>query len=77
MVKESLGHGFLALTEDATVLYLLPGRHNPAVEHGINLLCPTLAIRWLVPDPILSTKNREAPSLNEAAAQRLLPTYTG
>ena len=77
LVKEGLGHGFQALTEVATVMYLLSSRYNPGVEHGINPLCPTLAIRWPVPDPILSTKDREAPSLNEAAAQGLLPIYSG
>lgn len=77
LIKEGLGHGFQALTEDATVMYLLSSRYNPGVEHGINPLCPTLSIRWPVPEPILSVKDREAPSLNEAAAQGLLPVYSG
>lgn len=77
LIGEGLGHGFQALTEDATVMYLLSQRYSPAVEHGINPLCRTLGIRWPIPDPILSPKDRDAPSLNEAAAQGLLPRYRG
>ena len=77
LISEGLGHGFQALTEDATVMYLLSQRYNPGTEHGINPLCPTLAIRWPVPDPIISDKDRLAPNLPAAAAQGLLPKYLG
>jgi len=77
LISEGLGHGFQALTEDATVMYLLSHRYEPGIEHGVNPLCPTLAIRWPIPDPVLSDKDRLAPSLNEAAAQGLLPIYAG
>ena len=50
LIGEGLGHGFQALTQDATIMYLLSHRYEPSVEHGINPLCPTLAIRWPIPD---------------------------
>lgn len=77
LISEGLGHGFQALTEDATVVYLLSHRYSPSIEHGVNPLCPTLAIRWPIPDPTLSDKDRLALPLHEAAAQRLLPHYGG
>lgn len=77
LIGEGLGHGFQALTPDATVMYLLSQRYDPAIEHGVNPLCPTLGIHWPLPDPVLSLKDRQAPSLPEAAAQGLLPTYLG
>lgn len=77
LVGEGLGHGFQALTEDATVMYLLSSRYNPSAEHGINPLCPTLAISWPIDVPILSPKDAQAPTLPEAAERGLLPDYTG
>ena len=77
LIGEGLGHGFQALTPDATILYLLSERYNPLREHGVNPLDPTLAIQWPLPDPILSPKDREAPSLEQAAAQGILPQYVG
>jgi len=75
LISEGLGHGFQALTEGATIMYLLSQQYRPAVEHGVNPLCPTLAIRWPMPDAIISQRDREAPTLTEAAAQGLLPAY--
>ncbi len=77
LISEGLGHGFQALTPDTTVMHLLSQRYNPAIEHAVHPLCPTLAIRWPIPNPVLSPKDRQAPSLPEAAAQGLLPTYVG
>jgi dTDP-4-dehydrorhamnose 3,5-epimerase len=75
-VSEGLGHGFLALTDDATVIYLCSAPYNPTGEHGINPLDPALAIPW--PSdvaPLLSEKDAAAPSLAEAKEQGLLPLY--
>jgi dTDP-4-dehydrorhamnose 3,5-epimerase len=75
-VAEGLGHAFLALSDDATLLYLCSEGYNPGREHGINALDPGLGIAW--PDAVemrLSAKDAAAPSLAEAAAAGLLPTY--
>ena len=37
-VSEGLGHCFVALTDDATVSYLVTDVYTPAREHGINPL---------------------------------------
>jgi dTDP-4-dehydrorhamnose 3,5-epimerase len=75
-LAEGLGHGFMALTDDATVVYLCSQGYAPEREHGINPLDPDLAITW--PDglePVLSGKDAMAPSLAEAEAAGLLPNW--
>jgi dTDP-4-dehydrorhamnose 3,5-epimerase len=75
-LAEGLGHGFMALTDDATVVYLCSQGYAPEREHGINPLDPDLAITW--PDglePVLSGKDAIAPSLAQAEAEGLLPSW--
>jgi dTDP-4-dehydrorhamnose 3,5-epimerase len=75
-VSEGLGHGFCALEDGTTALYLCTTAYNPGAEHGIHPLDPELGIRW--PEavtPLLSPKDDAAPSLADAAASGLLPTW--
>ncbi|MFB6986245.1 dTDP-4-dehydrorhamnose 3,5-epimerase [Streptomyces sp. NPDC056304] len=75
-LSEGLGHAFMALTDDATVVYLCSEGYAPGREHGIDPLDPELGIEW--PHgitPLLSEKDAAAPSLTEAEAQGLLPSY--
>ncbi|MEU4830188.1 dTDP-4-dehydrorhamnose 3,5-epimerase [Streptosporangium sp. NPDC023615] len=75
-VSEGLGHGLLALTDDATVIYLCSEGYNPTREHGVHPLDPALGIAW--PDgvePFLSPKDTAAPTLAEARDRGLLPSY--
>ncbi|HET9169742.1 MAG TPA: dTDP-4-dehydrorhamnose 3,5-epimerase [Actinospica sp.] len=74
-VSEGLGHGFVALTDDATLHYCVSETFNPAAEHGIHPLDPDLGIDWPVEVPILSAKDEAAPSLEEALKSDLLPKY--
>ncbi|MFB6781416.1 dTDP-4-dehydrorhamnose 3,5-epimerase family protein [Streptomyces sp. NPDC056352] len=75
-LAEGLGHSFMALTDDATVVYLCSEGYAPGREHGIDPLDPELSIEW--PEgitPLLSEKDAAAPSLAEAEKQGLLPSY--
>jgi dTDP-4-dehydrorhamnose 3,5-epimerase len=76
-VGEGLGHCFVALTDDATVSYLVTDVYNPSREHGINPLDPDVSLEFPVDaaDLLLSPKDTEAPGLAEAAAAGLLPTW--
>ena len=76
-LAEGLGHLFVALTDNATVSYLVTDVYNPAAEHGINPLDPELALQFPAEagDLLLSPKDTEAPSLAEATASGLLPTW--
>jgi epimerase EvaD len=75
-LPEGVGHAFLALEDDTVVSYLCSTGYNPAAEHGINPLDPTLRLPW--PDdvePLLSKKDAAAPTLSEAAEAGMLPNY--
>jgi dTDP-4-dehydrorhamnose 3,5-epimerase len=75
-IAEGLGHAFMALTEECTVLYLCSTLYAPGREHGIHPLDPALGIGW--PDGMdlaLSTKDAAAPLLADAERDGLLPQY--
>lgn len=74
-VSEGLGHGFLALTDDATVTYQCSTGYNPAGEHGVHPL--SVGVDWGVPASglVLSEKDAAAPTLAEAAGRGILPRY--
>lgn len=75
-LAEGLGHAFLALTDDATVVYLCSAGYAPEREHGVHPLDPELGIDW--PEgitPVLSPKDDAAPDLAEARRSGLLPSY--
>ncbi|MFJ8074963.1 dTDP-4-dehydrorhamnose 3,5-epimerase [Streptomyces sp. NPDC096176] len=75
-LSEGLGHAFMALTDDATVVYLCSTGYAPEREHGIHPLDPDLGIEWPAGvTPLLSDKDAEAPSLAEAERRGLLPRY--
>jgi dTDP-4-dehydrorhamnose 3,5-epimerase len=80
-LSEGLGHAFMSLEDDSTVLYLCSSGYSPGREHGIHPLDPDLAIEWPTAArdgsplaPQLSEKDEAAPTLAEARAQNLLPT---
>ena len=74
-LAEGLGHAFVALTDDATVTYLVSDTYNASREHGINPLDPEIGLVFPeeAGDLVLSPKDTDAPSLSEAAASGLLP----
>ncbi|GAA3744549.1 dTDP-4-dehydrorhamnose 3,5-epimerase family protein [Micromonospora maritima] len=72
---EGLGHGFCALTDDATLSYLCSTTYRPAAEHAVHPLDPDLAIDWPAGTPLLSDRDAAAPSLAEARVAGLLPDY--
>lgn len=81
-VAEGLGHAFLSLADGSAVMYLCTAPYAPGREHGIDPLDPELGIDWPATDragrpitPILSEKDRAAPSLATARESGLLPDY--
>jgi dTDP-4-dehydrorhamnose 3,5-epimerase len=76
-ISEGLGHAFLALEDDSTVMYLCSAGYAPGREHTINALDPALGIAWPAVDgeSILSDRDRDAPTLAEVQASGLLPTW--
>lgn len=76
-VAEGLGHCFVALTDDATVSYLVTDVYNPTHEHGINPLDRDIALVFPAGagELLLSPKDTDAPGLADAADSGLLPTW--
>ncbi|APU17283.1 MULTISPECIES: dTDP-4-dehydrorhamnose 3,5-epimerase family protein [Actinoalloteichus] len=75
-LPEGIGHALLALDDDTVVSYLCSEGYRPGHEHGVNPLDPELKLPWPSDIPLLlSDKDRDAPSLNEALAAGLLPDH--
>ena len=77
-ISEGLGHAFLALEDNSTVMYLCSAEYNAQREHTICATDPALAIDWPLVDgatPSLSDRDAAAPSLDEVRAAGLLPTW--
>jgi len=83
-LPEGLGHGFMALTDDTVVAYLLTSRYDPDREHSINPLDPALGIDWPTTGldgrpltPVLSDRDAAAPTVEEVHRRGLLPDGSG
>lgn len=76
-LAEGLGHALVALTDDAIVTYLVSTTYAPGREHGITPFDEQIGLDFPLPcdELVLSAKDAEAPTLAEAAAQGLLPTW--
>lgn len=75
-LSEGLGHAFIALEDDSTVVYLCSSGYAPAREHEVDALDPGIGISW--PEeltPVRSRKDAEAPTLAEAAERGILPGW--
>ncbi|WP_149829875.1 dTDP-4-dehydrorhamnose 3,5-epimerase family protein [Streptomyces tailanensis] len=73
MIPEGFGHGFLALTDDTCVCYLLSTAHVPGTQIDIDPLDPELAIPWGFEEPpLMSQKDARAQSLRSVLASGVL-----
>ena len=79
-LSEGLGHAFMSLEDDSTVLYLCSTPYAPEREHGVNPLDPRIGITWPVTGrdgrpltPVISEKDAAAPGLELAERSGLLP----
>ncbi|CAM4127764.1 dTDP-4-dehydrorhamnose 3,5-epimerase [Mycobacterium basiliense] len=77
-ISEGLAHGFLALEDNSTVMYLCSAEYDPEREHAICATDPALAIDWPLVNgaaPRLSDRDAAAPSFDEVRASGILPTW--
>jgi 5-epimerase len=71
-----VGHAFVALEDDTTMVYLMSGGYVPQNEHAVSPLDPELALPLGVSgEPIMSPRDRHAPTLAEATRLGILPDY--
>jgi dTDP-4-dehydrorhamnose 3,5-epimerase len=77
-LSEGLGHGFASQRDGSTVVYLCSAPYAPSREHEVHPLDPALGIDWDLgaATPDLSAKDAAAPTLAEAAAAGMLPTWS-
>ncbi|MEV0557041.1 dTDP-4-dehydrorhamnose 3,5-epimerase [Streptomyces sp. NPDC050597] len=75
-VPEGVGHGFLALTDDACICYVVSSTYVPGTQIDINPLDPELDLPWDCPEiPLISDKDAKAPTVAEARAAGVLPRF--
>jgi dTDP-4-dehydrorhamnose 3,5-epimerase len=75
-LSEGLAHGFVALQDNSTVMYLCSAEYNPQREHTIAATDPALAIDWPTKHRLmLSDRDAAAPTLDEVRAAGLLPSW--
>jgi dTDP-4-dehydrorhamnose 3,5-epimerase len=75
-IAEGLGHAFVALSPQATVMYFCSTSYAPEIEHGVDPFDPKIGIAW--PEDmkfILSEKDASAPTAEAARQAGLLPDY--
>jgi len=77
-LSEGLGHAFMALSDQTTLLYLCSTPYAPGREHGVHPLDPGLGITWPLDEtgaPLMSPKDAAAPTLADALEAGQLPSY--
>lgn len=70
-VPEGFAHGFVVLSEFATVCYKCTDLYAPGDEQGFAWNDPDLAIDWPVKTPVLGEKDVNLPRLREVSEDRL------
>lgn len=75
-LAEGLGHAFVALEDHTTLTYLVSDTYKPESEHDISIIDPQIALEFpsVLGEPLMSPKDRNAPTLAERVADGSLPT---
>jgi len=60
-VPEGVAHGFLTLSDDAEVLYLISSAHAPALARGVRWDDPAFNVTWPRRPAIISDRDRGYP----------------
>ncbi|MEU3047595.1 MULTISPECIES: dTDP-4-dehydrorhamnose 3,5-epimerase [unclassified Streptomyces] len=71
-----VGHAFVALEDDTVMAYMLSGAYVPENELALSVLDPALGLPVTGDfEPVLSDRDRAAPTLARAREEGLLPDY--
>jgi dTDP-4-dehydrorhamnose 3,5-epimerase len=60
-IPRGCAHGFVTLTDHATVAYLIEGDYHPEAAGTLRWDDPVVGIQWPTREPILSDRDRSAP----------------
>jgi dTDP-4-dehydrorhamnose 3,5-epimerase len=74
-VPPGCAHGLQALSDIADVCYRVDAFYDPQLAVALAWNDPEIGIRWPLPDPIVSERDRRAPTLAEI--RPLLPQWYG
>jgi len=65
-IPAGFAHGFLTLTEDVEIQYKASDYYTPDCDRSIKWNDPTIGVEWNIEKPILSTKDQNAPLLDDS-----------
>lgn len=68
-IPTGFAHGFCVLSDEAEILYKTSEVYSPAHERGIAWNDRQLAVAWPIAKPLLSDRDRRAPSLADYLAE--------
>ena len=74
VIPAGVAHGYSSL-KTAVVLYLTDRIHSPSLEVAVNPFDTALGIDWGVSNPLISERDREAPTLQEVVNSGVLVTH--
>jgi dTDP-4-dehydrorhamnose 3,5-epimerase len=63
-IPRGCAHGFVTLTENAEIFYLVSAPYNPKDERAVRFNDPRFGIEWPVPVVAISRKDVEAPNFD-------------
>ena len=66
-IPAGVAHGFQTLVDDTEVFYQMDEYYAPGSARGIRWNDPSFAIRWPLPEPMLSDRDRAYPDFREPA----------
>jgi dTDP-4-dehydrorhamnose 3,5-epimerase len=70
-VPDGCAHGYLVLSPTALVAYKCTDFYNPSTQHALLWSDPDLKISWPMQNPVLSDKDKAAPTLRELKSECL------
>ena len=73
-IPPGFAHGFCVLSDSADFFYKCTELYAPECDRSIAWNDPAIGIRWPLAEPLLSSKDRAAPTLARAP---VLPAYPG
>ena len=62
-IPKGFAHGFMSLTDDAEILYMISVPHAPGFAAGLRWNDPVLAIRWPATPTVISARDAAFPLL--------------
>ncbi|WP_300327835.1 dTDP-4-dehydrorhamnose 3,5-epimerase [Fusobacterium sp.] len=66
LIPRGFAHGFLTLTDDVEFVYKADNYYDPKSDRNIIWNDPEINVEWGIENPILSEKDKNAPTLSES-----------